>query len=62
VEQATKTKAFYSIAELSVRWGVGRTTIYREVERGRLKKTRIGGQVRFSAESVETYERAATQS
>jgi excisionase family DNA binding protein len=61
VEQGKHTKAFYSIADLTKRWEVSRTTVYREVERGRLKRTHIGGQVRFSAEAVEQYERAATR-
>lgn len=55
--QATETeKAFYTIPELMARWQVGRTTIYREIERGRLKRKHIGGQVRFAAEDVAEYE------
>jgi len=51
-----KKKAFFSIVELAERWGVSRSTIYREIDRGRLKKRHIGGQVRFSASDVASYE------
>ena len=39
--------------------GVSRTTIYKEIERGRLKRKHIGGQVRFAAADVAEYERLA---
>ncbi|MBX6316131.1 MAG: helix-turn-helix domain-containing protein [Isosphaeraceae bacterium] len=54
-----KPKAFYSVAELAERWGVSTRTIYREVARGRLRRKHIGGQVRFAAADVESYERQA---
>jgi hypothetical protein len=34
-------------------------TVYRELKRGRLKKKRIGGTVRFSADEIYRYERQA---
>jgi excisionase family DNA binding protein len=58
MSQAPSTlKAFYTIADLMARWGVSRTTIYREIKRGRLKPKRIGGTIRFSADEVARYER-----
>lgn len=50
---------FYTYQELQRRWGVCRMTIHREVKRGRLKKKRIAGSIRFAREDVETYERLA---
>ena len=51
-----KPKAYFTIPDLIERWQVSRATIYREIERGRLKRRHIGGQVRFSAEDVAAYE------
>ena len=59
MEYEVKEKSFYSISELGRRWGVSRSTIYREIERGRLNRRHIGGQVRFSAADVASYERQA---
>jgi excisionase family DNA binding protein len=56
-----KQKAFYSIHELAERWGVSRSTIYREIDRGRLNRRHIGGQVRFSATDVASYERQSVE-
>lgn len=53
---ATATKSFYTVSELRERWGVSRATIYREIDRGRLKRFHIGGSVRFKAEDVAEYE------
>lgn len=55
-DAAPKTKAFFTIHELIERWRVSRATIYREIDRGLLKRRHIGGQVRFSAEDVSAYE------
>ncbi len=52
-------KSYYSIPDLVERWGVSRRTIYREIERGRLKRKHIGGQIRFSFVDVSAYERQA---
>jgi hypothetical protein len=38
------------------RWSVSRTTVYREIERGRLRR-HMGGLVRFAIEDVASYER-----
>lgn len=58
--QATETtQAFFTIRELCARWRVSRTTLYREIDRGRLKRRHIGGQVRFAAADVANYERAS---
>jgi excisionase family DNA binding protein len=57
--QANK-KAFYTLAELMERWQVSRSTIYREIERGRLKRILVGSQIRFSAKAVAEYEKDAT--
>ena len=54
-----EAKAFYTIPDLVEQWRISRTTIYREVERGRLKRKHIGGSVRFSADEVARYERLA---
>lgn len=51
-----KEKAFYTIKQLQDRWEVSRATIYREFDRGRLKKHLIGGQVRIPAAEVARYE------
>jgi len=48
---------FFTIRELVERWRVTRTTIYREVKRGKLKRTLVAGSVRFSRDQVEEYER-----
>ena len=52
-------KLFLSIPDLVARWGVSRTTVYREIDRGRLRRKHIGGQVRFAVSDVESYERKA---
>lgn len=56
IEAAKLEKAFYTIPDLAARWQVSRATIYREIERGRLKRRHIGGQVRFAADDVAKYE------
>jgi excisionase family DNA binding protein len=56
---AATERAFFKILDLVERWGVSRTTIYKEIERGRLKRKHIGGQVRFAAADVAEYERLA---
>ena len=58
-QHAETRKAFYSLKELCERWGVCRMTVYRGLKRGRLRKKRIGGTVRFSADEVDRYERQA---
>lgn len=50
-------KAMLSVKELMARWGVGRTTLWREVKEGRLKASRIRGRVCFKVRDVEAYER-----
>ena len=42
--------------DLMRRWSVSRTTVYREIERGRLRR-HMGGLVRFAIEDVANYER-----
>lgn len=59
MNSAAPEQAFFTIPELMDRWKVSRTTIYREIERGRLKRGHIGGLVRFSAQDVADYERSA---
>jgi excisionase family DNA binding protein len=52
-----KKKAFYTLAELMERWSVSRSTIYREIARGRLKRIHVGSQIRFPAKAVAEYEK-----
>lgn len=52
----------YSVAELAEMYGVHASTIYREIEAGRLKAMRIGarrGVVRVPVWAVEEYEAAS---
>ncbi len=58
-EQVAEPKAFWSKEELARRWGVSQMTLSREVKRGNLKQSMIGGQVRFSAGEVARYEAQA---
>lgn len=51
-----KAKAFYSTSDLMARWGVSRTTIWREVKRGALRQTNVAGCIRFSSSEVLRYE------
>jgi len=51
-------KAFYTIPELMARWSVGRSTIYREIGRGAIKRKHVAGTVRIAAEDVKAYENA----
>jgi excisionase family DNA binding protein len=54
--EVQQQRAFYSIKDLMSRWDVSRATIYREIDRGRLRRRHIGGQVRFASEDVASYE------
>jgi hypothetical protein len=54
-------KAFYSYADLQRRWGVSKRTIQREVTRGKLRRSFIAGVARFSAATVQNYERLASR-
>lgn len=54
---ASVQKAFFTVQDLMSRWSVSRSTIYREIARGRLKRDHIGGQVRFKVASIEAYEK-----
>jgi excisionase family DNA binding protein len=56
---AEKHLAFCSIKQLAERWGVSHSTINREIKRDRLKSKHIGGQIRFSAADVASYELTA---
>lgn len=49
-------KRFYDYADLQRRWGVSRSTIGREVRKGRLRRVLVAGCVRFSAREVSLYE------
>jgi hypothetical protein len=59
MSRTTAEKHCYTYQDLMTRWDVSRTTLHREVVRGRLKKSYIGGSVRFMAEHVTAYERQA---
>jgi excisionase family DNA binding protein len=59
VDAAAEEPRFFDTKELQARWKVGRTTIHREVKRGRLRSSLIGGSVRFSREEVARYEQQA---
>lgn len=49
-----------TVADLTRRWKCSRAAVYRFVEDGRLKATRIGGRMlRFRPEDVEAFEREA---
>ena len=54
---ASVQKAFFTVQDLMSRWSVSRSTIYREIERGRLNRTHIGGQVRFKYANIVEYEK-----
>ncbi len=53
----SETKAFYTVAELMARWSVSRMTIHRLTVDGRIKKSRIRGAVRYSAATIQSYEK-----
>jgi excisionase family DNA binding protein len=53
------SKKFLSVADVATRWDVHKQTVYREIIRGRLRKTLIGGSVKFSIDEVERYERVS---
>lgn len=48
-----------TIRDLAARWKVSLSTIRREIGRRRIKSLMIGGQLRFTREEVERYEREA---
>jgi excisionase family DNA binding protein len=56
MDNQAKKKPFYTLAELMERWQVSRSTVYREIARGRLKCIHIGSQIRFPAKAVAKYE------
>jgi|GEM_PF-2906021 len=58
-QPVARKQAYYTVAELAERWRVTRYTIYRLANEGSIKRSRIGGSVRFSAETVAAYERTA---
>ena len=59
MDASTAEKAYYSVAELEARWGVSRWTVYRLANEGKIKKSRIVGTVRFSAATVQSFEKKA---
>lgn len=52
----TKAKVLLTLDELTERWSVSRSTVYREIKRRRLRRILIGGSVRFRVKDVELYE------
>lgn len=48
--------AWTTVAEVAKRWGVSRMTVYRMVNDGTLRHTRIGGQIRVHQDAVQEYE------
>jgi excisionase family DNA binding protein len=46
----------WTIDALATRWAVSTRTVRRLIERGELRATRIGGQLRISPETVERFE------
>lgn len=59
MSDATGEKRFYTGKELEERWGVSRYTIMRLANEGRIKRSRIRGSVRFSAETIAAFEKKA---
>lgn len=52
----TTQPQWYTLADLMSRWHVSRSTIYRLIDQGRLRRRHIGGQVRFAAADVASFE------
>lgn len=48
---------YHRVKAVAARWAVSPSTIYREIEAGRLAAVRIGTSVRVSDEALLTYER-----
>ncbi|MCA9835696.1 MAG: excisionase family DNA-binding protein [Trueperaceae bacterium] len=53
-------KPFNTTKDIAQRWECSNMHIYRLVERGELRATRIGKLLRFSSEDVLAYEARAT--
>jgi excisionase family DNA binding protein len=49
---------FYSLLEVEAHWGISASTLYREIERGKLKAVKIGGQWRVSESTLIAYTKA----
>ena len=50
-----KESKYLTIEDLSDRFGIGPTTVYRLVQKGRLPGFKVGGQWRFSEELLEAW-------
>lgn len=50
-------KEYYSINELSKRWGLCKKTLYRYIKGGKLKAFNVGNKFLISKEEVERMER-----
>lgn len=54
--QATEGLKYWSVAEIAAMVGVGEDTLYREIDRKKLRATRVGGrQWRVRQDWLDTY-------
>lgn len=60
MSQTIPDKLVYSVPEVAELLGVGNVTIYREIQAGRLRGTKIGRLIRISAEALAEYVNPAT--
>ncbi len=51
----------YSLKHVSERWDVSMSTLYREIDRGKLKAEKIGGQWRVSSKTLTAYRDRRTE-
>ena len=52
---AMKESKYLTIEDVSERFGIGSTTVYRLVQGGKLPGFKVGGQWRFSEELLEAW-------
>lgn len=52
----TEAAAFYTVAQLAVRWSICERQVHRFIDSGDLTATRFGRSVRVSAAEVERFE------
>jgi len=54
--QSGIVKRFYGINEVALMYGIGRTSVYKEINEQRLKGVKIGDRTLISKDSLEEWE------
>jgi excisionase family DNA binding protein len=57
---AVGVAAFYTVAQLAMRWGISERQVHRYLASGELVATRFGRSVRMSADEVARFEASVT--